>query len=446
MLTSQQIRWMFLDFFKIKNHKILNSFSIIRKNDPTLMFTNSGMNYFKDIFIGKDTSKYKRIANCQKCLRVSGKHNDLNDVGYDTYHHTMFEMLGNWSFSDYFKAESIEWAWNLLINVYKIPEKNIYVTIFKGNLDNNYLYEDLESFNIWNNFINKDKILFFDKKYNFWEMGDTGPCGISTEIHVDLRCDKEQKIINGRDLVNTGHPDVIELWNIVFVNFYRNSNNKLNKLFNFYVDTGIGFERLCRIIQKKSSNYDTDLFLPIINKMELILNIKYGVNSKSDIAIRIVADHIRAITFSISDGQLPSNHGPGYVIRRIIRRAISYAYKYLNQRNPFLYQLIGSCVFVMRDYYPNLHKQYDLICETVNKEEKLFLKTLHKGIKKINKIIYNIKNSGKDIIGGSDLFLLYDTYGFPLDISLIFALENNLRIDEKGFDDNMKKHKLLSKK
>lgn len=443
-MHSEKIRNTFLDFFKSKNHFIIPSYPIVRKNDPSLLFTNAGMNYFKDIFYGIEKPTYSRVANSQKCLRVSGKHNDLKEVGYDNNHHTMFEMLGNWSFCDYSKEDAIKWAFELLVDVYKIPKNMLYVTIFQGN-DFYGLKKDIESFNIWNKLLNVNNILF-SSKHNFWEMGDTGPCGVSTEIHVDLRSGIEKKTINGRYLINTNNNDVIEIWNIVFIEYFKNHNNVLTKLSNKYIDTGIGFERLCRILQLKSSNYDTDLFKPIINNIENITKINYGVCNKKDISIRIISDHFRAVLFAISDGQNPSNTGSGYVVRRILRRSVSYYYRFMSYKKPLLYKLVDNFIQQMQNVFPELANQNILLKKMIKKEEQIFLKTINLGIKKIKKIIINIKKKNGKIINGHHLFKLYDTYGFPLDISYVFAAENNLSIDEKGFILKMNEQKQRSKK
>jgi alanyl-tRNA synthetase len=385
-MNAQQTRQKFLDFFASKQHHTVSSAPMVIKDDPTLMFTNAGMNQFKDIFLGNSPVKYPRIANSQKCLRVSGKHNDLEEVGHDTYHHTMFEMLGNWSFGDYFKEEAIEWAWELLTTEYKIDKDRLYVTIFGGDAGDN-LPEDTEALRFWEKWISPDRILRGNKKDNFWEMGDTGPCGPCSEIHVDIRNDEDRKLIDGATLVNESHPLVIEIWNLVFMQYNRLANGSLQSLPAKHVDTGMGFERLCMVLQKKQSNYDTDVFQPIIRKISEISGIKYGESPKSDIAMRVVADHLRAIAFAIADGQLPSNNKAGYVIRRILRRAVRYGYTFLNLNEPFIHKLIPVLNLQLGEYFTELNAQQSLVEKVIAEEEASFLRTLSHGIQKFNQYI-----------------------------------------------------------
>lgn len=441
-MTSKQIRQKFLEFFQSKQHTIVPSAPIVLKDDPTLMFSNSGMTQFKNFFLGYKDPENKRVADTQKCLRVSGKHNDLDDVGKDTYHHTMFEMLGNWSFGDYFKKEAIAWAWELLTEVYKIPKEYLYVTIFEGD-DKEGLIRDSEAFNYWKEHISEDRILLGNKKDNFWEMGDTGPCGPSSEIHVDIRSKEEKEKIDGKTLVNKDHPQVIEIWNLVFMEFLRKADGSLDKLPKQNVDTGMGFERLCMVLQGKTSNYDTDVFTPLIQKIESISGYIYGNNAEKDIAIRVIVDHIRAIAFSIADGQLPSNSGAGYVIRRILRRAIGYAFRFLEVKDPILYTLIPVLKEQIGEFFPEIEKQEHLIKEVIKEEETNFLKTIDQGLVRLS----NFMKSHKDlkIIPGDVIFELYDTYGFPSDLSRIIAEEKGLTVDEQGFISEMKKQKQRSK-
>lgn len=441
-MTSKEIRKTFLDFFKSKQHSIVPSAPIVLKDDPTLMFSNSGMTQFKDFFLGYKEPKNKRTADTQKCLRVSGKHNDLDDVGKDTYHHTMFEMLGNWSFGDYFKKEAIEWAWELLTEVFAIPKDRLYVTIFEGDNDER-LDRDLEAYNLWKEHISEDRILLGNKKDNFWEMGETGPCGPCSEIHVDIRSDEERKKIDGKDLVNNDHPHVIEVWNLVFMEFLRKADGTLEKLPKKNVDTGMGFERLCMVLQGKDSNYDTDVFQPIIKKIEEISGLTYGDNANVDIAIRVLADHVRAIAFSIADGQLPSNSGAGYVIRRILRRAIGYAYRVLQIKEPILHKLVPVINTQMGDFFPEISKQEKLISEIIKEEEIGFLRTLDQGLQRLANFMES--NPGLKVIPGEVVFELYDTYGFPSDLSRIIAEDHGISIDEKGFNMEMNKQKERSK-
>ncbi len=415
---------------------------MVIKDDPTLMFTNAGMNQFKDIFLGNSPVKYPRIANTQKCLRVSGKHNDLEEVGHDTYHHTMFEMLGNWSFGDYFKKEAIEWAWEFLTKDVKIDVDRIYVTIFGGDSGDN-LEADMEAYNHWLTHIDKDRILRGSKKDNFWEMGDTGPCGPCSEIHVDIRDDAQRKIVDGRELVNTGDPLVIEIWNLVFMEFNRLANGSLQPLPAKHVDTGMGFERLCMVLQGKKSNYDTDVFQPIINEISSLCGIKYGADASSDVAMRVIADHLRAIAFAIADGQLPSNNKAGYVIRRILRRAVRYGYTFLNLEEPFINRLVPVLIKEMGDYFTELKQQKDLIIKVITEEEASFLRTLSHGIAKFNQYIEN--NPGK-IISGDFAFELYDTYGFPIDLTTLMAREHGLEINMDDFRKGLEQQKERSRK
>jgi alanyl-tRNA synthetase len=441
MKTSSEIRKAFLDFFKSKDHHIVPSAPIVVKNDPTLMFTNAGMNQFKDYFLGNKPAPYPRIADTQKCLRVSGKHNDLEEVGVDTYHHTMFEMLGNWSFGDYFKKEAIEWSWELLTSVLHIPIDRLYVTVFEGDTKDG-LPRDEEAIAEWKKWISEDRILLGNKKDNFWEMGDTGPCGPCTEIHIDSRSDEERKLVDGKTLVNADHPQVIEIWNNVFIQFNRLKDGSLQPLPAKHVDTGMGFERLVRVIQGKQSNYDTDVFTGTIHHIEKITNVPYkGGDSKQDIAFRVLADHIRAIAFTIADGQLPSNTGAGYVIRRILRRAVRYYYSYLNYQQPLLYQLVPVIAAQFAEVFPELIQQEAFVTKVIREEEEAFLRTLEKGLKRIEDII----SASDKTISGKDAFELYDTYGFPFDLTRLIASERNLVVDEEQFNAEMQKQKERSR-
>ena len=438
-MTSVEIRQIFLDFFRNRGHQIVPSAPIVVKNDPTLLFTNAGMNQFKDFFLGNKKSPYPRVADTQKCLRVSGKHNDLEEVGVDTYHHTMFEMLGNWSFGDYFKAEAIAWSWELLTEVYKIPKDRLYVTVFEGDAGDN-LPKDEEAFSEWKKHIAEERILSGSKKDNFWEMGDTGPCGPCTEIHIDCRPEAERKVTDGKTLVNKDHPQVIEIWNNVFIEFNRSKNGSLDPLPARHVDTGMGFERLVRVLQDKQSNYDTDVFTGTIAATEKITDRKYDSgDSREAIAFRVIADHIRAISFTIADGQLPSNTGAGYVIRRILRRAVRYYYSYLHFRQPLLYQLVPLIARQFAQVFPELEKQVDFVSRVVHEEEEGFLRTLEKGLKRIDDIIEAVKQQqhASAQISGKDAFELYDTYGFPVDLTRLIAAENGLSVDESGFQQEM---------
>lgn len=437
-MTSVQIRQAFLDFFKSKQHQVVPSAPIVIKNDPTLLFTNAGMNQFKDYFLGNKKAPYTRVADTQKCLRVSGKHNDLEEVGVDTYHHTMFEMLGNWSFGDYFKPEAIAWSWQLLTEVYKIPQDRLYVTIFEGDSNEN-IPKDEEAYNEWKKVIAEDRILLGNKKDNFWEMGDTGPCGPCTEIHVDCRTDAERQQVDGKTLVNNDHPQVIEIWNNVFIQFNRSKNGNLDPLPAKHVDTGMGFERLVRVIQGKTSNYDTDVFTGTIAATEKISSKKYDYSdSRQAIAFRVIADHIRAISFTIADGQLPSNTGAGYVVRRILRRAVRYYYSYLDYKQPLLFQLVAVIAEQFSNVFPELQQQQDFVTRVVKEEEEAFLRTLEAGLKKVDLLI---SNNTSGILDGEDAFELNDTYGFPFDLTALIAAENNLKIDKPGFDAALKHQK-----
>lgn len=437
-MTSVQIRQAFLDFFKSKGHQIVPSAPIVVKNDPTLLFTNAGMNQFKDYFLGNKKAPHTRVADTQKCLRVSGKHNDLEEVGVDTYHHTMFEMLGNWSFGDYFKAEAIAWSWELLTAVYKIPVDRLYVTIFEGDASEN-IPRDEEAYTEWKKLISEDRILLGNKKDNFWEMGDTGPCGPCTEIHVDCRPDEERKLVDGKTLVNNDHPQVIEIWNNVFIQFNRSKNGNLDPLPAKHVDTGMGFERLVRVIQGKNSNYDTDVFTGTIGATEKITAKTYDFgDSRQAIAFRVIADHIRAISFTIADGQLPSNTGAGYVIRRILRRAVRYYYSYLDYKQPLLFQLVPIIAAQFDHVFPELLQQLDFVTRVIKEEEEAFLRTLEAGLKKVSLLV---QNNTSGILSGADAFELNDTYGFPFDLTALIAAENNLKVDKEGFEAALQQQK-----
>ncbi len=443
-MKLQDIREEFFRFFESKGHTIVPSAPMVVKNDPTLMFTNAGMNQFKDYFLGNSKPKNKRVANTQKCLRVSGKHNDLEEVGVDTYHHTMFEMLGNWSFGDYFKEEAISWAWELLTEVYKIPVDRLYVTVFEGD-DKDNVPMDTESFEIWKRFIAEDRIILASKKDNFWEMGDTGPCGPCTEIHVDLRSENDRLKTPGKQFVNEDHPQVIEIWNNVFMQFNRKANGSLEPLPATHVDTGMGLERLAMALQAKQSNYDTDLFQTLINHMVKVSGIQYGEKEETDIALRVIADHIRAISFSIADGQIPSNTGAGYVIRRILRRAVRYGYQTLGLKEPFLCDLSVVLSEIMGETFEELITQKSLIQKVIREEEISFFRTLELGIKRIENIIESTRKNGDSVINGSSIFELYDTFGFPVDLTSLIARENNLSIDEVAFDKELQQQKERSR-
>ncbi|TVQ91274.1 MAG: alanine--tRNA ligase [Bacteroidetes bacterium] len=441
-MNSISIRQTFFDFFESKSHFIEKSAPMVVKNDPTLMFTNAGMNQFKDIFLGNSPAKNPRVANTQKCLRVSGKHNDLEEVGHDTYHHTMFEMLGNWSFGDYFKKEAIAWAWELLTEVYKIDSKSLYVTVFEGSREEN-LEPDDEAREYWKQFVPEERILYGSKKDNFWEMGDTGPCGPCSEIHVDIRSYEEKNKIPGQQLVNTDHPLVIEIWNLVFIQFNRLSNGSLQPLKAKHVDTGMGFERLCMVLQGKLSNYDTDIFQPYIRKLSELTGKTYGKNEEADIAMRVISDHLRAVSFAIADGELPSNNKAGYVIRRILRRAVRYGYTFLDFREPFIHELVPVMVENMGAFFPELPAQKELIMRVIAEEEGTFLKTLATGITKFENYIRN--NPENKIIEGSFAFELFDTYGFPVDLTQLMAREKGFTVDMQGFESGMKQQKERSR-
>ncbi|MDA7762328.1 alanine--tRNA ligase [Crocinitomicaceae bacterium] len=443
-MTISEIRKRFYKYFEEKGHVIVPSAPMVVKDDPTLMFINAGMNQFKDYFLGNEIPKNRRVANSQKCLRVSGKHNDLEEVGVDTYHHTMFEMLGNWSFGDYFKDQAIDWAWDLLTEVYKLPEDRLYVTVFEGDTSDN-LKIDQESIEIWKKHISKERIIPASKKDNFWEMGEIGPCGPCTEIHIDLRSDDERNKIDGKSLVNKDHPQVIEIWNIVFIQFNRNSDKSLVNLPETHVDTGMGIERLAMALQSKTSNYDTDLFQCLIRRIEEIAGVPYGKEETTDIALRVISDHIRAIAFSISDGQLPSNNGAGYVIRRILRRALKYAYQNLNIKTPFLGQLVSVLAKEMGDAYPELIKQQKLISKVIEEEEISFYRTLEHGIKRIEQLIEDSKKAKQQKLEGRAVFELYDTYGFPVDLTSLLAKENQMDIDLEGFNAHLQDQKNRSR-
>ena len=443
-MTISEIRKRFYKYFEEKGHVIVPSAPMVVKDDPTLMFINAGMNQFKDYFLGNEIPKNRRVANSQKCLRVSGKHNDLEEVGVDTYHHTMFEMLGNWSFGDYFKDQAIDWAWDLLTEVYKLPEDRLYVTVFEGDVSDN-LKIDQESIEIWKKHVSEERIIPASKKDNFWEMGEIGPCGPCTEIHIDLRSDEERNKIDGKSLVNKDHPQVIEIWNIVFIQFNRNSEKSLVNLPETHVDTGMGIERLAMALQSKTSNYDTDLFQCLIQKIEEISGIPYGKEETTDIALRVISDHIRAIAFSISDGQLPSNNGAGYVIRRILRRALKYAYQNLNIKTPFLGVLVSVLAKEMGDAYPELIQQQKLISKVIEEEEISFYRTLEHGIKRLEQIIEDSKKAEQQKLEGRAVFELYDTYGFPVDLTSLLAKENEMDIDLEGFNAHLQDQKNRSR-
>lgn len=443
-MKAKDIRSLFIDFFKSKGHTYIPSSPIVVKNDPTLMFTNAGMNQFKDYFLGNDIPKASRVANSQKCLRVSGKHNDLEEVGVDTYHHTMFEMLGNWSFGDYFKKEAIEWAWELLTEVYKLPKDRLYVSVFGGDTGDK-LEKDMEAFQIWSQIVPENRILFGNKKDNFWEMGDTGPCGPCSEIHIDLRSNFERQQVDGYLLVNNDHPQVIEIWNLVFMQFNRLADGSLKELPAKHVDTGMGFERLVRAIQGKSSNYDSDIFTPFIQLIEKKSGKQYGLDEKVDIAMRVIVDHIRAISFSIADGQLPSNNKAGYVIRRILRRAVRYGYTFLGFHKPFMYELLPLLAETFGEIFPELAAQQDFVAKVIMEEEQSFLRTLDNGLRKLDQIKEELLQSGKSVVDGRIAFELYDTYGFPLDLTSLIARENGFSVDEKGFAAEMEIQKNRSR-
>lgn len=444
MKTSKEIRKAFLDFFIEKQHHIVNSAPMVVKGDPTLMFTNAGMNQFKDLFLGNEPVKFPRIADSQKCLRVSGKHNDLEEVGLDTYHHTMFEMLGNWSFGDYFKKEAIDWAWEFLVTRMGINPDRLYATVFEGSADDNQ-ERDNEAAGYWEKYLPKDRILNGNKKDNFWEMGESGPCGPCSEVHVDIRPDDERAKVSGRDLVNMDHPQVIEIWNLVFIQFNRKANGILEDLPEKHVDTGMGFERLCMVLQGVQSNYDTDVFQDTITELGLLCNKKYGTDEKVDIAMRVIADHLRAVAFAVADGQLPSNNKAGYVIRRILRRAVRYGYTFLGFKKAFIYRLVVALIENMGDAFPELRSQQTLIEKVIKEEEESFLRTLSTGIKLLDDIVEKVKKENRSEIEGKDAFVLYDTFGFPLDLTELIARENGLEVDVKGFAKEMEAQKNRSR-
>ncbi|HLO72468.1 MAG TPA: alanine--tRNA ligase [Flavobacterium sp.] len=449
-MKSQDIRKQFLQFFESNGHLIVPSAPIVLKDDPTLMFNNSGMAQFKEYFLGNGTPKSPRIADTQKCLRVSGKHNDLEDVGFDTYHHTMFEMLGNWSFGDYFKREAINWAWQLLTEVYKIPKENLYVSVFEGNPDENVPF-DQEAWDIWKELISEDRIILGNKKDNFWEMGDQGPCGPCSEIHVDLRTEAEKALVSGKSLVNNDHPQVVEIWNNVFMEFNRKADGSLEKLPAQHVDTGMGFERLCMALQGKTSNYDTDVFTPLIEKVEQITGLKYTSNevkniseeqNKTNIAIRVIVDHVRAVAFAIADGQLPSNTGAGYVIRRILRRAIRYGFTFLGTKEPFINKLVEVLANQMGEFFPEIKSQQQLVTNVIREEEASFLRTLEQGLQLLENVM--AETTGKEV-SGAKAFELYDTFGFPIDLTALILREKGYDLDEAGFNVAMQEQKARSR-
>ncbi|MDR0927443.1 MAG: alanine--tRNA ligase [Ignavibacteria bacterium] len=430
IMTSSQIRQSFLDFFASKEHRIVESAPVVPYGDPTLLFINAGMNQFKDVFLGSGTRDYKRATDTQKCIRVSGKHNDLEEVGVDTYHHTLFEMLGNWSFGDYYKVEAIDWAWELLTKVWKLNPERLYATVYRT---------DDEAYELWKKYLPESHIQRFDEKDNFWEMGATGPCGPCSEVHYDRTAD-----LSGAPLVNAGSPDVIEIWNLVFIQFNRKPDGSLEQLANKFVDTGMGFERICSILQAVKSNYDTDVFTPIIHKIETLSNTKYGENEKTDIAIRVIADHIRTLSFAIADGALPGNEGRSYVLRRILRRGLRYA-RYLGFKEPMMYKLVQTLVDTMGNYFKELSKKQQLIENVIKSEEESFLQTMERGIELIDELIRKIKESSQQILKGEDAFQLYDTFGFPLDLTELIARENGIAVDTDGFEEKMNEQKERSR-
>ena len=440
-MTSKEIRSRYLDFFKSKSHTIVSSAPMVVKDDPTLMFTNAGMNQFKEYFLGHKAIQNKRVADTQKCLRVSGKHNDLEEVGMDTYHHTMFEMLGNWSFGDYFKKEAIEWAWEFLTKEMKIDKDSLYVTIFEGDQSEG-LDRDTEAYDLWKNLLPEERIINGNKKDNFWEMGEQGPCGPCSEIHVDIRPKADREKISGLDLVNKDHPQVVELWNLVFMQFNRKANGSLENLPALHVDTGMGFERLCMVMQKTQSNYDTDVFRPLMQEIETITNNEYGKDEKVDIAIRVIADHVRAVAFSIADGQIPSNTGAGYVIRRILRRAVRYGFTFLGTKEPFIYQLVDTLTKQMGTAFPELLRENKLISIVIKEEEHSFLRTLDQGLVLLENVIQNADSS---IISGKKAFEMYDTFGFPKDLTALILRERGLDLDEAEFESELQKQKERSR-
>ncbi|WP_396636893.1 alanine--tRNA ligase [Maribacter sp. R77961] len=441
-MNSKDIRKQFLNFFESKKHKIVASAPMVIKDDPTLLFTNAGMNQFKEYFLGISAPKNARVTDTQKCLRVSGKHNDLEEVGKDTYHHTMFEMLGNWSFGDYFKEEAITWAWELLTEVFKIDEDSLYVSVFEGSTDADKLGKDSEAYDLWKRIVPEDRIIMGNKKDNFWEMGDQGPCGPCSEIHVDIRSKEDKAKVSGASLVNADHPLVVEIWNLVFMQYNRKADGTLENLPAKHVDTGMGFERLCMVLQNVKSNYDTDVFTPLIREIETITNAAYGKDEEVDIAIRVIADHIRAVAFSIADGQLPSNTGAGYVIRRILRRAVRYGFTFLGTKEPFMYRLVNILTQGMGEAFPELKEQKQLIQNVIKEEEHSFLKTLDQGLVLLDSIIANTKNKK---VAGAKAFELYDTFGFPIDLTALILNEKGYELDEAGFEAAMQQQKNRSK-
>ncbi len=443
-MEAKKIRSTFIEFFQSKQHQYVPSSPIVVKNDPTLMFTNAGMNQFKDAFLGNEIAKFPRVANSQKCLRVSGKHNDLEEVGVDTYHHTMFEMLGNWSFGDYFKKEAIEWAWELLTEVYQLPKDRLYASVFKGDIGDK-LEMDQEAFDLWSKIVPTERIIMGSKKDNFWEMGDTGPCGPCSEIHIDLRSDAERALIPGQDLVNNDHPQVIEIWNLVFMQFNRLADGSLKELPAKHVDTGMGFERLVRAVQFKASNYDTDLFKPFLDAIAEKSGKTYGLDEQTDIAFRVIVDHIRAISFTIADGQIPSNNKAGYVIRRILRRAVRYGYTFLGLQQPFLFELAPLIAEYFGDIFPEVRQQQEFIAKVIYEEEASFLRTLDNGLKMLESIKTELTAKSENVLPGKTAFELYDTFGFPLDLTSLIARENGFSVDEKGFSEEMEKQKTRSR-
>ncbi|WP_283640137.1 alanine--tRNA ligase [Mesonia mobilis] len=440
-MKSNEIRSKFLEFFESKKHQIVPSAPMVIKDDPTLMFTNAGMNQFKEYFLGNATPKNTRATDTQKCLRVSGKHNDLEEVGKDTYHHTMFEMLGNWSFGDYFKKEAIAWAWELLTEVFKVNPEILYVTIFEGDEEDG-IGKDEEAYNFWKEIVPEERILLGNKKDNFWEMGDQGPCGPASEIHIDIRSEEEKAKISGKELVNQDHPQVVEIWNLVFIQFNRKADGSLVELPNKHIDTGMGFERLCMVLQDVKSNYDTDVFTPIIREIQTITNSSYGKSEEIDIAIRVIADHVRAVAFAIADGQLPSNNGAGYVIRRILRRAIRYGFTFLDQKEPFIYKLVATLSQQMGAAFPELKKQKNLCENVIKEEENSFLKTLDQGLVLLDQII---ENSATKEISGKKAFELYDTFGFPIDLTALILNERGFKLNETEFEEELQKQKERSR-
>ncbi len=443
-MDARLIRKKFLEYFESKGHQIVPSAPLVNKNDPTLMFTNAGMNQFKDFFLGNKAPEEKRLTDTQKCLRVSGKHNDLEEVGMDTYHHTLFEMLGNWSFGDYFKKEAIEWAWELLTQVYDLQKDRIYVTVFEGDTEDG-LEKDTEAYEYWSQIIEPERILDGNKDDNFWEMGETGPCGPCSEIHIDLRTSSERQKVDGKKLVNQDHPLVVEIWNLVFIQYNRMASGNLENLPERHIDTGMGFERLCMAIQGKESNYDTDVFTPLIDYIAQESGTAYGKDAAKDIAMRVMADHIRAITFAITDGQLPSNTGAGYVIRRILRRAVRYANTFLEIKEPFLYQMVPLLAKQFDEVFPELKPQQEFVANVIREEETSFLRTLENGLKKLNQVMDELKITNEKKVDGKVAFELSDTFGFPLDLTSLIARENGYTVDEKGFDLAMKEQKNRSK-